>query len=500
MQRDLIDGVPVFWEPAPGGEAGPGPLEAALLFGCGVRDETFRTRGVTRLVARRVLGALPRLGCRQHATVTLELAEFGCAGRPEQVAGFLEGVCRALAEPSAGRAGRAGDALPHPTVGALLAHRYGIQGPGLALYPECGGIPAAAVRDRVRRYFHAGNAVLVLTGPPPEGLRLPLPPGRRPVLGAAEPVLPAGPSWRAAGVSGAGLAIRVELADAAVRLAMTVLAGRLRVALGDRVEQESVLTGPGWGERIVHLSGADPGLAELLWTEARRLAADGPGAAELAERLARAADRPLDPAEPFARAHAELLGWRHRSPEEELDALKELTADRVREAFAGALGGALLVVPRGAGSGLAAAGLPAHRCGAHRTPPGAGRQLRPRRRDRLLSGAAREARLWVTDRGLVLRSPGGELCELPYSSVVGVEVRGPGRVVYGRDGCVIPVLPGLFAGSGPAVRAVDAAVPAGLRFTASVSGRPPGAAQGTPTRAESLSVVGRRSAPSGRPR
>ncbi|MFC8454248.1 hypothetical protein [Kitasatospora sp. NPDC057223] len=73
----------------------------------------------------------------------------------------------------------------------------------------------------------------------------------------------------------------------------------------------------------------------------------------------------------------------------------------------------------------------------------------------------------VTGDGLWMRQPDGSVHAIAFTDVVGVEMQGPGRVVYGRDNCFLPVLPDLFAGIGPAVAAIDTAVPAQLRFPAS---------------------------------
>ncbi|MFD4977459.1 insulinase family protein, partial [Streptomyces sp. NPDC058424] len=70
MQRDVVDDVPVLWAEA------PGPLEAALIFGCGVSDETFRHLGVTHLVEHLAMSTLPRLHHEHNASVTLSLTDF----------------------------------------------------------------------------------------------------------------------------------------------------------------------------------------------------------------------------------------------------------------------------------------------------------------------------------------------------------------------------------------------------------------------------------------
>ncbi|GAA1216237.1 hypothetical protein GCM10009665_02560 [Kitasatospora nipponensis] len=484
MQRDVIDGVPVLWTEE------PGPLEAALVFGCGARDETFRTLGVTHLVEHLAMSTLPRLHHEHNAAVDLDTTRFTCSGRPEQVARFLELVCRALGdlpmdrlEQESGVLAAEGGQVTHPTVAALLSHRYGASGPGLAPYagPGPDRIGPQAVRDLVQRFFHAENAVLVLSGPPPAGLRLPLLPGRRPVRTAAEPLPVVTPSWREDDAHGPGLALRVDPQDPAVQMAVAVLAERLRLAarhqrgLSYHVGYESVAGGPGQGpgEQVIHLDareGEAGQVAELLWAEAWRLAEQGPTDAELAEELAGAVEQLTSPDEDDEVAGAlgvELLDrpWCPRS--ERLARLERVTVDQARTAFAAALRSALLVVPCGVRPDFAAAFLPEHRAGGGRRLPTDGLELRPPLLARLFSGDARAVRLRVTDRGLTMRFPGGQVHEVRYEEVVGVEARGEGRLVFGAGGDVIPVIEDLFTDLRAAVRTIDAAIPPALHYPAS---------------------------------
>ncbi|MEU9132381.1 insulinase family protein [Kitasatospora sp. NPDC048540] len=486
MHRDLIDDVPVLWADA------PGPLTAALIFGCGARDETFRTLGVTHLVEHLAMSTLPRLHHEHNAQVDLELTQFTATGRPDQVVAFLDRVCRALADLPVDRADRESGVLAaedgcaaHPTAGALLTHRYGIQGLGLAPFsgPGPDRIPLDAVRDCAARYFHAGNAVLTLTGPPPPGLRLPLPAGDRPDRSGTQPVLVTASSWQEDTVPGPGLGVHGDLADQGLQLAMAVLQERLReVARNQRglsydVSCDRALAGPDGGDRMIHLDardGEEQQVAELLWQQAVLLAAEGPSAEEVAEEAEGTREFFLDPRTvalelEFA-ANAELLGWSYRSVADRLDLLDEVTPEQVREAFARAMDSALLVVPIGTRPGARRADgteLPEGGCAGTAGLPAGGRTFRAPLRDRLTDAGARRARLVVTGEGLWTRMPSGGVHHIAFADVVGVEVHTPGRVVFGRNHCVIPVMPELFAGIGPALTAVDEAVPAELHYPAS---------------------------------
>lgn len=485
MHHEEIDTVPVLWAEA------PGPLEATLYFGCGARDETMRTLGVTHLVEHLAMSTLPRLHFEHNASVDLALTAFTCTGRPEQVVDFLARVCAALTdlpldriEQEAGVLAAEDGAVADPTTGELLSHRYGATGLGLASYrgPGPDRIPAEAVRDTVRRYFHAGNAVLTLTGPPPAGLRLPLPAGDRPDRTAAQPVLETGPSWRPEHVPGPGIALHGDLQDHALFLATRVLAERLRQSARVRkglsydVSGATVWAGPGHGERTLVLDardGEEKQVTELLWAEALELARTGPTAEELAEEVEAVREAQLDPrSTPHELGEAAgdlLLGGDHQDPGERLAALTAVTPDRARASYAAALATALLVTPCGDVHSLATpdgAPLPRFHCLVDEVPSG-GRVFRPPLTARLFSGEARRARLTATERGLWATGPDGKTHHIPFDEVVAVEMHGPGRLVFGVSTCFIPVMPELYGDVAAAVRLIDSAVPERLRYTSS---------------------------------
>ena len=60
-----------------------------------------------------------------------------------------------------------------------LTWRYGATGPGVASYAEAGSVRATPelLAERAQRVFNRSNAVLVLDGPPPATVSLPLPSG-----------------------------------------------------------------------------------------------------------------------------------------------------------------------------------------------------------------------------------------------------------------------------------------------------------------------------------
>lgn len=170
MNQTSVDGVTTIWE------QGPAPLTGALIFGVGARHETFRKTHLDH-----------------NATVDMDTTTFHATGRPEEVTDFLARVCRALTDLPLDRVEREAGVLDaeegtseHPALCWALGLRYGLTGPGLlnTSGPGAGRLTETQVRDFVATHFVRDNAVLVLTGPPPEGLSIPLPAGPRPAVSA----------------------------------------------------------------------------------------------------------------------------------------------------------------------------------------------------------------------------------------------------------------------------------------------------------------------------
>jgi hypothetical protein len=456
-----------------------------------VNDETFRHRGVTHLVEHLTMSTLPRLHHEHNASVMLHVTEFTASGSTAQVTEYLARICEALSslplermEYEAGVLAADGTGVTDTICAELLSLRYGTVGAGLASWtgPGLDRIPAEAVREVAARCFHADNAVLVLTGPPPAGLRLPLPRGPRPARGETQPVLKAGPVWSQADVPGTGLALHGDLRDPALVLAHAVLQERL----GQQARQQEGLslevgacrldTGAGLGEYILSSDapeGQEQRVAELLWHEAQRMASAGVTEEELAEELAGLRDVWLDPRSTFSRlgeaATCLLLGLDHQDAPVWLDALAKVTPEQARQAFASALGTALVVVPcdvevelrRRDGPPLAK-----NLCCTTRVFPSDVRVFKPSLFQRTVSSTARTARLGVGPSGVWCRA-GDDVRHVAFDEVVGVEMLGTGRVVFGSRGCFVPVLPELWARVEPAVAAIDAAVPEALRYRTS---------------------------------
>ncbi len=183
MQRAMIGSIPVFYEP------GPAPLSGALIFRVGLRDESFRTSGVTHVIEHLVMGTLPKSHLDHNARVEAGLTIFHATGRPEAVADFLNRVSAALADLPIDRLAHEVGVIEaedgnsvHPALAWAAGLRYGNDGIGLV---SGAGAPldqltVEHVRAHAARFFVDGNTALIFTGNPPEGLELALPLGPRP--------------------------------------------------------------------------------------------------------------------------------------------------------------------------------------------------------------------------------------------------------------------------------------------------------------------------------
>lgn len=182
MQQSEHNGTALLWQ------EGAAPLTGALVFLVGARDEDFRTCQVTHAVEHLACSTLPRNHLEHNASVSDEFTVFHATGRPEQVVAYLGQIAAALADLPLDGLERelavleAEDGSPvHPALGWSAGVRFGATGLGLL---GGGGAPVhqlrpEAVAAHARRYFTAGNAALIFTGPPPAGLDVHLPQGPR---------------------------------------------------------------------------------------------------------------------------------------------------------------------------------------------------------------------------------------------------------------------------------------------------------------------------------
>lgn len=173
--------MPVLWE------ASSAPLTASLIFGVGVRHETYRTLQVTHLIEHLVMGTLPKSALDHNAWVDMNRTSFFATGEAGSVVEFIHRVCAALSDLPLDRLEHEARVLEaedsrgeHPALAVALNIRYGNKGMGLASLdgPGARTLTRDHVRKHLRRYFTRANCVLVLTGEPPTSLRLSLPDGQ----------------------------------------------------------------------------------------------------------------------------------------------------------------------------------------------------------------------------------------------------------------------------------------------------------------------------------
>ncbi|WP_432512218.1 hypothetical protein [Kineococcus sp. SYSU DK001] len=464
-----VDGVPVLWA------AGPEPLSAALVFRVGRADESFVDGGVTHLVEHLVMRGVGRVPIEANAHVSAHTTTFEATGSARHVVDFLARVCRQLerldttalevergvltAEAERSGGGPAAEAA---------SLRYGCRGAALTAYRDLGvaHLGAAAVEAWAARWFTRGNAVLALTGPVPDGLRLPLPPGERAAVAPLAPRALQLPAWDSA-AGGTAVSLRLRTGDGtdlaiarmlaragedAVRhergLAYDVGTDGLRV---DLTTSEVALHADNDPERAAAVAG-------LLLDVVERFATAGPSAAEVEADVEQAFEALADPRATgdatAAAAQELLLGLPVRTPAQRFQQTRDRDAHRLRAAVGEALAEALVLLPGDAG--LERPGLRRLAPSSHPLP--AGRELRPR----LFRGVPRGVRLVVGDDGVALRLAEGDVVA-PWGDVVGVSVLPDGtHVLQTGDGPAVPVDAGDFRGAGDVLAQLRRRVPPAL--------------------------------------
>ncbi|MFG1814806.1 M16 family metallopeptidase [Kribbella sp. NPDC049174] len=461
--------------------------DVTLTFAVGSRDETLRTVGVAHVLEHLVMHAVRGLPIEMNAEVDLLTTTFVASGSAARVGEFLSGLCRALAEPPVDRlavevgvlAAEDGQ-VAHPVVAQLLNVRYGAKGAGLAWLegPGYDGLTPEHVIAFARTWFVPSNAVLQVTGPLPDDLRLELPSGSAPTR-----VHPAGRSFDGPTVVGYGMpAAGVLLTlppDDAVRLSTLTID-----VLRKRVEEEcrhvgghsydigaDLHPGPGgssdWVVYAEAREGSEEAVARAFVEALTDLAENGPTEAELAYQIARCQER-LDADEPeLRRAFSNTMGRMFGEPELEpvdRERLAGLQPSDVAAVLKAALPTAIGYAyednleswePAGFRQGTLCPVI-------SELPPG--RTFKPPFTARAFVKEARSM-LWVrTDTALVLRDDDG-VHEIRWDEIAGVMRTGDGTtIVLGLNGCAIPVDADMFRGAGALLSELTDRVPQELWF------------------------------------
>jgi hypothetical protein len=290
IHRTEVDGVPCFWADL------PEEFEARLMFRVGAYDETLATRGTTHLIEHLAISDTPLVPWRYSAWVTGLVTNYSLVGTPEQVVDGLAAVTARIRDlpldrvPTTRRALITEDSRTSSARRSLRA-RYGAQGPGLALYPEYGvrRVTQEHLTGWARERFTAGNAVLVLTGPPPPGLHCRLHDGLR--WPTVEPAPHPGDFPRLVGAAdenwGLSYLTPVTVAESAASAILRLrIIERLHYGLGigDWCDRMIEPLGPELFHRYLSgafLEGYDDAVLELVLGEVRALSEDGPTDHEL---------------------------------------------------------------------------------------------------------------------------------------------------------------------------------------------------------------------------
>ena len=474
MQRIDIDGVPVFTAP------GPGRATAALVFGVGIRDESYATLGVTHLIEHLAMGTLPKSHLDSNATVDVESTVFYASGRPQAVADFVTRVCAALSDLPTDRMDLEMGVLEaencagsHPTAAALWGARFRLNGPGLAV--AGGGVPFGLTEEQVRthaqKWFVRANAALAWHGELPADLRLDLPDGPRPERPAPEDRPQDRPVWMQGATPGVGLLLTsTPTPNHPLNVAVEVLEGRLtdvarhQRGLSYSVTREVVDVAPGRREVAVVVDsreGQEAAVAAVLWEQFRELCERGPSADEVAHVVEGFAEF-LDGddavnAELGQAAFATVSGLPVRTAADALASMRAVTPEAAAAALRATVPTVILIVPDGVEPDLGPGIERRHLCN-HVPELPAGPTFRPSLLARVRSKEAR-LRLVVSDDGLAHGDADGDGHVIPWSEVEAAlpAMQGTGVFVVGRNLCGIDVHEDLYGRR--AVEAVRARLP-----------------------------------------
>jgi zinc protease len=477
LNHTEIDGVPTVWT------AVPGPLRATLTFRVGSADETYVTSGVTHLLEHLALFGIGRPGDHSNGFVDQTRTAFQVVGDGDEVSDFLAAVTRQLTTPplhrlaaergllQAERARRRGGVAEE-----LMVWRYGAAGYGLVGYDERGAqhLRPDYLAAWSAHFITRDNCVLWLSGPPPAGLRLSLPPGRhRP---APDPhstsILPRTPAWLSGSNGSAALSAIMPRSYAAPVL-VEILGGRLVDEL--RTEHALAYSPSASYSRLTAdtarvlavtdlVAGREAEAVPLFLRALWQLGQDpqsehGVRKEELARVVAGRRRHASDPEMALGLLDAAAWEVLHGLPaldlEQSLTAIESVQAEDVAALAQAAFGSVLAVVPLGLGP----RGEPWSVAPASSHPPLYGRSFPSLHQDERKS-----ASMVLALTGLTARD-GDDHLTVPLNDTAGLLCWDDGkRVLVGRDGIHLLVEPTLWREGAELVQALDATWPAELRI------------------------------------
>ncbi len=461
--------------------------DATLTFAVGARDETLPMVGVAHALEHLVMSTVRRLPIQIDATVSTTVTSFVASGTPERVGEFLTGICAALSAPpverlevEAGVLAAEDGWVTHPMAALLYYVRYGARGAGLDWLdgPGPDGITAEQVNAFARKWFTADNAVLQLTGPIPADLKLPLPVGARPRHGRYPARQLPGPSVVGYGIPGAAVLLSLPDGDAARVAALATDVLRQRIEESARhtgghsyvVDYDMVPQPDGSADVVLYAEareGTEEAVARAVAEALTDLAANGPSEEELRLALDRFEE---EQATSDAELSAEFAALRRELFDEQ--EAEPLDPERVRAVRPDDLAAVLrAALPTAIGYAAEDAVEQWTKHGFTEVPlcpvggelP-AGEEFQPPRVARLFMREAREMALVLAPDELAVRDEDG-VHHLPWDGIAGVMRAGDGTtVVFGADGCVVPVSGDLYRGGKKVVAELERRVDQSLWF------------------------------------
>ena len=454
LHHDVVDGLSTYWV------ADTGQFRAVLVFRVGMADETLPTRGACHLVEHLAIEPQPRLYAH-NGWCAVDSTGFWAQGEREEVLDYLTGVVRRLhplprdrmvaerqilATESSQRGGS--------IVTTLLSCRWGARSYGTASYEEFGlfRLSEDEAQAWADRFFVSDNAVLFMTGEPPEGFSLELPRGERHTLPAAEPIsnlqLPTGISL---GQGGVGVGLEVDRSPGtglALALLSSAATARLRHELGVtyHVGSDYQLAGPDTAHLTIAADCLDTNaeqVANTLLAVIDNMASNGPEEADLElehERFRRAIRGPADALDWFATG--DLIGVSRERLLEQVTSADLISGDDVAAVVQSGAEKMIMIVP------------------SHVAPPGrcrpyphfseravTGRRLRVKGMSRWLSG--RRAGVIVGEDGLTAIYGEDKFSTVAWNDCEVVLHWSSGSVVViGKDGDRVPVMVETFGRNG----------------------------------------------------
>ena len=334
-----IDGVRCLWV-----DTGRPTLAAALMFRQGMCDEPLTESGWLHLLEHSALHGRGGGALQINGSVSLLRTSFDVHGPAEAVVRHLGELTEWLTEPRLDDLDRERGVLRAESNSAggpvprAMAWRYGARGPGVCNYsePALGRATAELLTERARRGFTADNAVRVLDGPPPTGLRLSLPRGE--FLPPAVAV-PCGDTLPAAYVDEAGVVVSGVVRRSS---AVTMLPEIIQRALRDQLRNTDGAAYAPWSiyepvdsDHAVVIAGSDvnadryPHVVKTTWGIIRKLRGQGAPADHVRETVESMTQAMMDPYNMFGLAfrgaNAVLEGREPETVEEMLATVRAIT-------------------------------------------------------------------------------------------------------------------------------------------------------------------------------